>query len=154
MWLTRSFGPATTTYSTLRRCETWPTPSPPGFVDTDLGAHVAFGVEGQDAHVPAGAAHVDQFSQGDPRLVVVGDHCDPRGYLGDHLAQGGGHLALLVEDALCGVVAAVDALAGDAVVSGSVPGDQRLPYVIVGEIPMLVVRRVDVRQVDRRQMGE
>src|SRR5262249_55261536 len=41
----------------------------------------------------------------------------------------------------------VAAFAGHAVVGGLVPADQRLPDVVVGEVAVLVVGRVDVRDV-------
>ena len=44
---------------------------------------------------------------------------------------------------------AVDALARDAVVLGRVPRDQRLPDVVVREVAVLVVGRVEVREIER-----
>ena len=49
------------------------------------------------------------------------------------------------------VVARVEALAGDAVVRRSVPPDERFPDVIVREVAVLVVRRVEVGEIDLRQ---
>ena len=48
------------------------------------------------------------------------------------------------------VVARVDPLAGDAVVLGCVPANQRLPDVVVREVAMLVVRRVEIGQINMR----
>ena len=59
---------------------------------------------------------------------------------------------LAVEHAARGVVVAgIDAFAGDPVVLGLVPAHQRLPHVVVREVAMLVVRRVEVHQVDRAE---
>ena len=49
--------------------------------------------------------------------------------------------------------AAVGALARDPVVVGRVPPHERLPHVVVAEVGVLVVGRVDVRQVDPVQLG-
>ncbi len=46
------------------------------------------------------------------------------------------------------VLACVDALARDAVVLGSIPRDERFPDVVVREVAVLVVRRIDVREVE------
>ena len=50
-------------------------------------------------------------------------------------------------------VATIEALAGDAVGLRGVVADERLPDVVVGEIRMLVVRRIDVGDVDGREAG-
>jgi hypothetical protein len=38
-------------------------------------------------------------------------------------------------------------------VLGLVTGDERLPHVVVREVPVLVVRRVEVREVERAERG-
>ena len=63
--------------------------------------------------------------------------------------QGGGHGRLRVEVAARGGVLRVDALAGDPVVGRRVPADQGLPDVVVREVAVLVVGRVEVGEVDR-----
>ena len=55
---------------------------------------------------------------------------------------------LRLNGALRRVVPGVGALARDAVVLGLVPRDQRLPHVVVREVAVLVVRRVEVREVE------
>ena len=92
-------------------------------------------------------AQLDELVEAQPRLVVVGDDHDLGPDELDEAAQRPRHLGAGVEDALGGRVAAVEPLAGDPVVLGSVPGDQGLPDVVVGEVPVLVVGRVEVREV-------
>ncbi len=116
-------------------------------VDPDLRAHVAAGVERQHLDVAVHRAHVAQLVGVDPRLVVVRHHHDAGLHRGDDAAERVGHQPTPVEHALGGVVARVDALARHAVVLGRVPRDQRLPHVVVGEVAVLVVRRVEVREV-------
>ena len=120
-------------------------------VDADLRTHVAARVEVQHLHVPVDRAPLAELVDADPRLVVVRHHDDTRPHLGDHAAEGLGHRPPLVEQALGLVGARVDPLAGNAVVLGRVPGHQRLPDVVVREVAVLVVRRVEVREVTGRE---
>ena len=84
----------------------------------------------------------------DPRLVVVRHHDDLGLRPPDDVRQRRRHLPPPVEHRLGRLVPAVDALAGDAVVLGCVPTDQSLPDVVVGEVPVLVVGRVEVGEID------
>ena len=58
------------------------------------------------------------------------------------------HATPTIEDALRVRVARVDPLAGHAVVLGRIPRDERLPHVVVGEVAVLVVGRVEVGEVE------
>ena len=80
-------------------------------------------------------------------VVVRHDH-DTRADVADHTLERGRHLALDVEHALGRRIAGVDPLARDAVVRGGVPRHERLPHVVVREVPVLVVRRVEVGEVE------
>ncbi len=142
-----------TTYSWLRTCDTVPTRSPLRVVDADLRAHVATGVEREHLDVPVDRAHVAQLLGLDPRFVVVRHDDHARLHRRDHPPERIRHQSTPVEHALGRVVARVDALARDPVVLGGVPRDQRLPHVVVGEVPVLVVRRIEVGEVARRQRG-
>ena len=145
--------PAISTYSWFRVCDTVPTFSPAGIVDADLGADVAARVEGEGDHVAVHRAHLAQLVERDPCLVVVRHDHDVGVDGGDRSAQRIRHLALAVEHALGRVVAGVEPLAGDPVVLGPVPRHDRLPHVVVGEVPVLVVGRVEVGEVDVTELG-
>ena len=120
-------------------------------VDADLRADVAARVEARAPRRARAPSTSRAARRRDPRLVVVRDDHDARPHVGDHLPQRVGHRPPLVEHALGRVVARVDALARHAVVLGRVPRDQRLPHVVVGEVAVLVVRRVEVGEVARRR---
>ena len=72
-------------------------------------------------------------------------------YVPDHALERAGHLALGVEHALGRRIARVDPLARNAVVLRRIPRHERLPDVVVGEVPVLVVRRVKVGEVELAQ---
>ena len=98
-------------------------------------------------------AHMSRSSSSaDPRLVVV-RHARRLAPARRAITwrERVGHRPPAVEHALGRVVAGVDALAGHAVVLGRVPRHQRLPHVVVGEVAVLVVRRVEVGEVARRR---
>jgi hypothetical protein len=64
----------------------------------------------------------------------------------DQRGERGGRLPLRVEGAV--TLPAVDPLASDAVALGRIPADERFPDVIVGKERVLVVRRVEIDEVD------
>ena len=124
--------------------------APAGWVeDADLRAHVALERDRHRAHVPALGQQRDEVAEVVEPLVGAREH-EPRARepLDDPRQRVRG-LAPPVERALRRP--AVDALAGDAVVLGRVPADQRLPHVVVREVGVLVVRRVEVGALARRR---
>ena len=126
-------------------------PLPARVVDADLRPHVALGVERQRVHVATHGAPRRELIERDPGLVVVRQHQHAGPHPADGLPQGLGHLSPAIERALVGRVARVDPLARLPVVVGVVPGHQRLPDVVVGEVAVLVVGRVEVGQVELAQ---
>jgi len=119
----------------------------------DARAVVAGRVEGEDLdRPPALPAHGHQVLERDEALVGEGQDQDLGPDPGDEPGQGPGHLATAVEHALGGLVAGVDPLAGDAVVLRGVPAHEGLPHVVVGEVAVLVVGRVEVGQVHGLQL--
>ena len=120
-------------------------------VDPDLRPDVPLRVEREHDHLAERATDLQQLVQAQPGLVVVRQHHDVGLQAGHRGCQRTGHLPLPVEHALGGLVAAVDALAGHPVVLRRVPGHQGLPDVVVREVPVLVVGRVQVGEVEGAQ---
>ena len=145
----RRASPATTTYSRLRMCDTVPTSLARRVVDADLRAHVAARVEAaapRRGRAPRTCRAARRALTHDSSLY---DSTTTRARTSrDHPRERVGHLAPAVERALGRGVARVDALARHAVVLGRVPRHQRLPHVVVREVAVLVVRRVEVGEVD------
>ena len=140
--------PAITTYSWLRVCDTVPTFSPAGLWMPIRAPTYRRESKARATTSPRSGAHLAQLVERHPRLVVVRHDHDVGVDRGDRAAQRVRHLALAVEHALGRIVAGVDALAGHAVVLRLVPRHERLPHVVVGEVAVLVVRRVEVGEVD------
>ena len=66
----------------------------------------------------------------------------------DDLVERVRHRAARVEHRPRRRITEIVSFAGDAVVRGSVPRDQRLPHVVVGGVAVLVVRRVEVGEIE------
>ena len=122
-------------------------------VDPDLRTDVSLGVEGEHPHLPPLRAELEQLLEGHPRLVVVGEHEQTGVDLSEERGQRGDERAARVERAAGRRVATVIPFAGDAVVAGRIPRDQGLPGVVVAVVGMLVVRWVEIREVDGREPG-
>ena len=97
----------------------------------------------------AGLASGHQVVEAHPGLVVIGQNQNSGVHLFDYLSQCGGHRSLRVERTRRCRIPAFDALLGYPVMLRVIPGHDGLPHVVVGQIPMLVVRRVQVGQVER-----
>jgi len=123
-------------------------------VDPDLRAHVPFRVVGEGLHRTARATHLDELVEADPGLVVVGDHHHLRVDALDAGAERVGHRPPAVEDARAVAVGELGALARDAVVRRRVPRDDRLPHVVVRLVAVLVVRRVQVGEIEVAELRE
>ena len=122
-------------------------------VSADLRADVALRVEGEHLDRPVRPTHVDELVELDPRLVVVRDDHDPRVDGVDARLERDGHLAPPVERAGTGAVAQLEPLARDAVGLGLVPRHEGFPHVIVRLVAVLVVRRIEVGEVERSERG-
>ena len=115
-------------------------------VDPDLRADVALRVDVDPADVPTPGKELGDLVRIVEPLVRDRDEQPRRPERREQLGEGRGRAALGVVGAP--PLAAVDALVGDAVALGRIPADEGLPDVVVGEERVLVVRRVDVDEVD------
>src|ERR1039458_7033023 len=118
-------------------------------MDTDLRAHVPFRVELEELDVPAPGTHLEQVVAAKPGLVIARHDNNGRFDSADDLGEGSGHCLLRIEITAGGGAPRVGPLARNPVVVGRVPADEGLPDVVVGEVAVLVVRRVEIREIDR-----
>ncbi len=115
-------------------------------VDADLRTDVTASVDVDPRDRPAPREQSLEIVRAMETLVARRDD-QPRGAQAtDQLGQGCRGGALRVVRAAGG--AAVDALVCDAVTRGRVPANERLPEVVVREVGVLVVGRVDVDEID------
>jgi len=116
-----------------------------GVVDPDASTHVAWVVVLDASDLAPCREYGLHSLAGEEALVVAGNHEDLRTHGSDQLGKRVVVLRLAVEGALA--LPTVGALLGDAVDGGSVPPHERLPNVIVAEVGVLVVGRIDVGDV-------
>ncbi len=115
-------------------------------VDPDLSAHVALRVDVDPADVAD--LREDRLELCSVVETLVGDRDEqPRRHeRGDEAGQSRRSAPARVVGA--SPLSTVQPLVGDAVALGRVPADDGLPDVVVGEVGVLVVRRVDVDEID------
>src|SRR5262249_52834164 len=120
-------------------------------VDPDLRADVALVAAGEHAHLAARAQQRLDLAAREEALVAEREHQHRRAHRLDDAPQAREALAARVEGAA--PLAAVDAFAGGAVDLGLVPEHERFPDVVVPEVGVLVVGRVEVGDVGAQARG-
>ena len=118
---------------------------PLGVVDPDLRADVATIVDLDHLRLAPGPQERQELVAGEEPLVVERDDDGGRVDRREELREGLAAATLRVEGALA--LAAVDPLARDPVGLGVIPADQGLPDMVVAEVRVLIVGRVDVDDV-------
>jgi len=115
-------------------------------VDPDLGTDVPLRLDRDPPDVTTLCQQRLDVTRIVEALVVEGEHQPRRTQVAQQLGESSGRLPAGVVTALS--IAAVDPLARDAVLLWRVPADERFPHVVVGEVGMIVVGRIDVHEVD------